>query len=236
MAFLIGGSGVQAPNGSYSTTFSGGNENPIDEDGVWVNGNTVGLDWGDVAITNGIAHGKHVNEPFSDPTAILTGTFSADQECEGVIQGVDTQGASCGAEVELRLRSVVSANVNRGYELLYSTRTTSTYMQLVRWDGPVGEGNFEVLATWNLPTIPAPANGYKVKYRCTGEDPTTHTVWVYDNDAEDNLLFTDTFSETVSVWTDGNPGMGFWIGSDCLGTLDDEHLFGFTSFSASNVA
>lgn len=227
---VVGDVGLLIPSGGlslppYSTTFSGGNEDPISEGGVWVNGLAVGEDWGDCAITNGIAHGKHVPTQFADPTAILTGTWPADHEAEGIIQGVDTQGGTCGAEVEIRTRSVVSAGVNRGIEFLWSTRTASNYLQIVRWNGPLGD--FDLL--YNTDPGVTPTNGFTLRGRSVG---TTHTVEILNGVG--SIVFTDAVTD--ATFSDGNPGMGFYIGSSCLGDLGPEDDFGFESYAAREVA
>lgn len=225
---VTGDAGLLIPSGGgapslppYSTTFSGGNANPISEGSRWVNGLAVGVDWSNCAITSGIAHGKHVATQFADPTAVLIGTWPANQEAEGVIQGVDTQGAFCGAEVEIRTRSVVSPGVNRGIEFLWSTRTSSNYLQIVRWNGDLGD--FTEL--YNTDPGVAPTNGFMLRGRSVG---TTHTVEILNTLGA--IVFTD--SVTDATFSDGNPGMGFYIGSSCLSDLSTEHLFGFTSFAA----
>ena len=41
---------------SYSTDFST-DENPVDEDGMWLNGKKDGIDWTDCIVSNGFVHG-----------------------------------------------------------------------------------------------------------------------------------------------------------------------------------
>ena len=45
-----------APVRSYSTDFEH-DEAPISEGGMWLNGGTDGIDWVDIVIENGVAHG-----------------------------------------------------------------------------------------------------------------------------------------------------------------------------------
>jgi hypothetical protein len=51
-----------------------------------------------------------------------------------------------------------------------------------------------------------------------------NVITTYVNGAQIN-------STTDSVWTDGNPGMGFWRGAPSTPQND----FGFTSFSATSL-
>src|SRR4030095_9477408 len=59
-------------------------ENPISEGGHWINGGTAGLDWGNVLTTPGKVFGDQTpgSPPYKDPTAILTGSWGADQAAE----------------------------------------------------------------------------------------------------------------------------------------------------------
>lgn len=214
----------------FSTVFSGtSDEDPVSQGGIWVNGETDGVNWSDVAITNGIAHGRHNGVQFRDPTAILIGDWPSDQEAEGVITGVDTQGALCGQEVEIRLRSLVSPGVNRGYEIFWATRTSSNYFEVARWNGDPDD--FTQLVAPFDPGV-APVNGRMIRARATGSNPVVLTWWIIDTDGS-TVLHTSSFNDSAAErWTDGNPGMGFYIGTSCLGSLGDEHLFGFTSFAA----
>jgi hypothetical protein len=53
---LAWSSGPQALARTYTTTFPL-TENPISEGGNWINGKAVGLDWANLATTNGMAIG-----------------------------------------------------------------------------------------------------------------------------------------------------------------------------------
>src|SRR6185295_17646134 len=48
-----------SPVRSYRTRFPL-TEDPISEDGLWVNGKTDGIDWADVVTEHGVAHGGKV--------------------------------------------------------------------------------------------------------------------------------------------------------------------------------
>jgi len=57
----------------YTTNFRA-SENPLSEDGAWINGATTGLDWCDVQTSPGLAWGVGpCPVEYADPTAILKG-------------------------------------------------------------------------------------------------------------------------------------------------------------------
>ena len=124
----------------YVTNFSA-TENPISE-GNWINGLAVGVDWGDVAIASGLAFGTNSGS-YADPTAILAGSWGPDQMAQATVYSVNqTDGVF--EEVELRLRSAISAHSNTGYEINFRcSKTNNAYSQIVRWNGPLG--NFTYL-------------------------------------------------------------------------------------------
>lgn len=222
--------GVQSASGPrvVSLDFTGQNEPLISQGGLFtMHGHTTGLDWADVRVTNGIAHGLHKNEPFSDPTSLIALPWSPDQEAEGRITGVGTQGEFCGAECELRFRSVITPHVNRGYELLWATRPDNNYLQWVRWNGAIQQ--FAELQNWNAPVIPV--NNYWLRGRAEGTNPVTLTWWILDQSG--SVLESDVIQDASPLrWLDGSIGLGFWRGGSCLGDLSTQHQFGFTRFIA----
>ena len=120
--------------GNYSTSFSA-TENPISEGGVWINGGTTGLDWGNVATIPGLAYGTSLNSQYADPTAVLTGTWAPDQEAQGTVK---INGSINGVrELELRLHTTITPHSITGYEIDYALG--GSYMQIVRWNGPLND-------------------------------------------------------------------------------------------------
>ena len=80
--------------GSYSTNFPL-TENPISENGRWINGKAVGLDWSDVSTTGGFARGQQTpdgggSKNFNDATALLAGSWGPDQTAQAVVRNVST--------------------------------------------------------------------------------------------------------------------------------------------------
>jgi hypothetical protein len=209
-----GAGGAAAPGAQYSTNFPL-TENPISEAGRWINGAAVGLDWADVQTTGGFAGGVGpASAAFSDPTAIVSGTWGPNQTVTATVYSV---GASdkCNQEVELRLRSNISAHSNTGYEVNFRTPNNgSAYVEIVRWNGPVKSFTYVARAT-----RVGVSNGDVVKATMVGD-----TIKAYING-------TLIVSGTDATYTTGNPGIGFNYG--CGNTYN---AFGFTSFSAADGA
>jgi len=214
-------SGAEAIAGIYTTNFPL-TENPISERGHWVNGKTVGLDWNDISTTPGLAIGHEPgNVNYADATALLTGTWGADQTAQATVD-VGTTYDSDYPEVELRLRSTLSAHTCSGYEISFkATTSSSAYLIIVRWNGPFG--NFTVLTDLSGSQYRV-ANGDIVKATIVGK-----TITGYINGVS-MAQVTDT------TYANGNPGMGFNFycsSGTCLGTNSG---YGFTTFTASDSA
>lgn len=208
-------SGSEATLRTYTTSFPL-TESPISDSGNWVNGMDVGLDWHNVVTTPGLAMGTDAAEAFSDPTALLTGTWSADQMVEATVYSVN-QTESCYQEVEIRLRSQMSAHSITGYEILFRClKTSEAYLAIVRWDGALGD--FTYLSSKNGSQYGV-TNGDVVKASISG-----NAITVYING-----VLVD--SVTDGTYATGNPGMGFDYG--CGTTYED---FGFTKFTASDLS
>jgi hypothetical protein len=200
-----------AASGSTYTTNFPSTENPISEGGRWINGGTTGLDWSDVSTTPGLAIGHEVNANYSDATAILTGTWPANQYAQATVYW-NPNGNEPVPEVELRLRSAMSAHVNRGYEITFG----GGYLIIVRWNGPFQDFTYPYLLELNGSQY-TPKTGDVIKATIVG-----NTISAYKNGV---LMGT----ATDGTWTDGAPGMGFNSGTHG-GTYDN--TYGFTSFTA----
>ena len=74
---------------TYSTSFPL-TENPISERGKWVGGQSAGGNlWGNVQTSGGMAYGVSEPTTFGDPTAILTGSWAANQQAQVTVK-IDT--------------------------------------------------------------------------------------------------------------------------------------------------
>jgi hypothetical protein len=204
------------PVGSYSTTFPA-TENPLAERGVWRNGQTDGLDWRDVRTTPGLAFGTQPGTgapPYDDSTALLAGTWSPDHTAQATVRIV-TPSAVGQREVELRLRSTITAHACAGYEILCNVVTNPSYgIQIVRWNGALNSYTY----LGNTPALHC-VDGDVLKATIQGSPPTI-TVWL---NGTMKLQATDA---NPSPPTTGSPGIGFWN----EGATSAE--YGFSAFSA----
>src|SRR5208283_1411681 len=122
---------------SYATSFAL-IENPISERGAWVGGQSAGGNlWGDVRTSGGMAYGVSEPTKFGDPTAILTGSWAANQQAQATVK-INKTPTVCCHEIEVRLRVTISANSITGYEVYCSIVPGSKYCHIARWSGPNG--------------------------------------------------------------------------------------------------
>ena len=218
---------------SYSTSFASppAPENPISEAGNWINGQANGTDWKNVATTAGMAFGTQTGfDNFADSTAILTGTWGADQSAQAVLHIVQQDSGVVAEESEIRLRSSLTTTpcsgqstggCATGYEINFSAVTGNNYVQIVRWNGPLG--NFTMLAS----TQPAVHDGDTVKATISG-----NTITAYINGVQVLQTTDSTYNSTYCASHPCNPGMGFYL-QNGSGTGTNSH-FGFSSFQASD--
>jgi hypothetical protein len=201
---------------SYSTRFPV-SENPVSENGNWECGKTTGLDWADIATSDGRAYGLESGVTgYDDSTALLTGNWGPSQTAEATVYVTHPTDALW-EEVELRLRSALSPHVATGYEILFSCRNSAkAYEDIVRWDGPLAKFTYlshKVGAEYGV------ATGDVVKATMVG-----NLITVYKNGAV-------MAQATDGTFTTGRPGIGFFL-SGGKGTNRD---YGLTSFSATDA-
>ena len=92
---------------------------------MWINGGTTGLDWHDLSTTPGLAIGHQSGSSYTDGTALLTGSWPPDQTAEALVHAKNPND-SCYQEVELRLRSALSAHTCTGYEVSFKATKTGS--------------------------------------------------------------------------------------------------------------
>jgi hypothetical protein len=212
---------------SYSTVFPL-TENPISEGGKWINGQTVGLDWNNVYTSGGFAGGVGPSSnTYADPTAILAGSWGPNQTVLARVR-VSAPGAYY-QEVELRLRSAMSAHSSTGYELNYAVSgSRGSYIGIVRWNDRLGS------FTESNKLGPGTVCSYpKVGAGCTE----VTGIAVKDGDIIKGTAVGNTISAYLNgtliaqvvdgTYTSGAPGIGFDFG--CDSTYAN---FGFSKFSA----
>jgi len=203
---------------TYSTEFSL-NENPISESGNWINGQSAGLDWANVATTNGVAIGLQSGlAGFDDGTALLGGNWGPDQFVTARVYIGQRPPPGILGEVEFRLRSSLSPHHCDGYEVLFSVKGGSDcYISVVSWNGPLGD--------WTALDIRGGAqyvinDGDEVKASIVGNVITAY------------IRGEKVVEVTDDRFTFGSPGIGFYLYGGTGGNAD----FGLTSFTATDVA
>jgi len=201
---------------NYSTSFTG-TENPLSEGGVWINGGSVGLDWSNCQKYANHATGTVITGGSSgadDATAVLAGSWQADQRCWGTLLTDSVN--NIGTEVELRLNTTITANSITGYEIDCGLQSGLQGIQIVRWLGPIG--SFIILPPGFVPPPAAFTTGDIIYSSNVGG-----LISVYLNG-------TLVVQATDTAYTNGSPGIGFW-NSNTLGLFD---TFGLKNFSASD--
>ena len=205
-------SSAEAIATTYTTSFPL-TENPISEGGNWVNGGTVGLDWCNVSTTPGKAYGTETGSiNYDDSTALLTGTWGPNQTVQATVY-TTVAGNSNWEEVELRVRSSLSAHNCTGYEINFSVNPSNPYVQIVRWNGAFGSWT-ELNGTGSY----GAKNGDVIKATVSGS---TITAYINGN---------QVLTATDSTYPTGSPGMGFYA----QGTGITDSQYGFTNFSATD--
>ncbi len=213
-AFLLMATTISnAPARTYTTTFPL-IENPISEKNNWINGKTAGLDWANIRTTKGFAFGTESGGGgYDDSTALVAGNWGPDQIAEATVHTLN-QNDNLYEEVELRLRSSLSAHSATGYEINFRcSKTGGTYVQIVRWNGPLGK--FSYITTTKGPGL---SDGDVVKAIIIGK-----VITAYINGVQ-------VLQGTDSTYSNGSPGVGFFLQSG-TGMNGD---YGFTRFTATD--
>lgn len=207
--------GTASTHRTYRTSFPRA-ESPISERGNWEGGKTAGLDWADVATTPGLAFGLEPGDRgYDDATALVTGAWGPDQTVQATVHSVN-QSDRFYEEVELRLRSSLSAHRATGYEVLFRcSQTNNAYTEIVRWNGPLGDFTY-------LGRLKGARFGVKegdvVRATIAGNLITAYINGVQVAQASD------------STYGTGRPGMGFFL----QGAAGVNRDYGFSSFAASD--
>ena len=194
---------------TYTTSFPL-KEDPMSEGGRWVDGKAVGLDWGNVSTTPGLAIGHAGPKRFADATSLLKGTWGPTQTAEAV---VFSKKVFRYPEVSLRLRSSMWAHHCDGYEISNSLKSdASAYLIIVRWNG--GLADFTYLAQLHGKQYGV-TTGDVVKATIVG-----NVITAYKNGVQLGQV-------TDNTYTTGNPGLGFNEGKN--------GDYGMTRFTATDA-
>jgi hypothetical protein len=202
-----GGAGGD-PSQSYTTNFPLP-ETSLSEAGRWINGGTAGLDWDNVQTQVNFAQGTSPTGKFTDSTAVLAGTWAADQSAEATVR-IRTVNLVCCHEVELRLRTTILPHSITGYEINCSVAKGQPYIEIVRWNGALN--NFTYVARRNGTGC---ADGDVLKATIVAG-----TITVFKNEAE-------ILRGADNNYASGAPGIGFYETDKNVG------YYGFSSFTAS---
>jgi hypothetical protein len=214
------GCSMSGSSQTYSTRFEG-IEGPLSEGGRWTNN---GIDWTQIRKEYGIASGTQTGTntgiyKFNDSYAHLSG-FPPDQEAWGEARFARPN-ASCNQELEILLRFTSVPHRTTGYECFARCLNgTSSYVQIVRWDGPLGK--FTYLAD-KRGTNYGLNNGDIVRASIVG-----NVITVYINGVEKARVTDDTFKT-------GNPGIGEFLACDTGQGIGSNSDFGFSSFTARGL-
>jgi hypothetical protein len=201
------------PVRSYTTRFQL-DEDPISEGGKWINGRKDGIDWYNVITKNGLAYGAVSKGAYTDPTALLAGTWGKNQTVKATVFSRN-QTEKYYQEVEIRLRSTLTPHHCTGYEVFWRClKTQKAYAEIVRWNGKVGD--------WTSLKKHTGAQ-YGVK------DGDLVEATISGNVIKGYVNGVEVISATDNTYKEGNPGMGFNFGVE-LSNGD----FGFTSYEVDS--
>jgi hypothetical protein len=191
-------------------------ENPISEGGKWINGKAQGLDWSNVATTPGLAFGTQTGSGgYNDSIAILAGSWGPNQSATATVHSINQVGGNTFQEVEILLRWTIGAHVAKGYEINFrALKSSESYTQIVRWNGPLG--NYTLLDSRG-------GLNYGIK------DGDVVKATIVGNVITGYINGVQVIQGTDSVFTTGNPGVGFFLRG--AGVNSD---FGFSRFTASD--
>ncbi len=184
----------------YTTNFPTA-EDPISEGKKWRNGKTTAVDWSNVETVPGLAFGtesgrKAGANAYDDSTALLSGSWPPDQTAAATVHNVN-QNADVFEEVELRLRSSLSAHRSTGYEILFRClNSAQAYASIVRWDGPLGSFTYLEQATGPQYKL---ADGDLVSASIHGT-----VISAFINGKQ-------VMQTSDATYSSGSPGMGFWL-------------------------
>jgi hypothetical protein len=210
--------GVPAASGGHRTFTTNFRrpEQPISEGGNWECGKTAGVDWADVATTQGLAFGLESGTGgYDDSTALVTGPWGPNQTAEATVHTVN-QFDKATQEVELRLRSALSPHSATGYEINFSCmKNKDAYSEIVRWNGPLGSFTYIVHKQGAQYGV---SDGDVVKATAIG-----NVITVYINGVQVAQAVESTFAN-------GSPGIGFFL----QGGKGSNRDYGFTRFTASD--
>jgi hypothetical protein len=216
------------PVRSYRTEFPH-DENPVSEDGMWLNGKADAIDFTDCVTSNGFIHGApsrmnvleqraeqgnleggEAEGDYDDPTAILSGEWGPNQHGRGVAH-IENPTDEWFQEVQIRLRSTLEPHSITGYEVFFRClKGELGYAEIVRWNGPIGDWT-------SLQRHQGPEYGV--------EHGDVVEATIEGNVIKGFVNGVEKITVTDDAWASGAPGVGFNFG---VGDTYADH--GFSSF------
>lgn len=203
---------------SFTTTFSGGDENPVSEAGRWARNQSNA--WTNMRVVSGNMVGTQVGNDYDDSYAIAQGDFGADYEINTVV----FRHASISAanhEVELEFRFLDDADSVRGYEVLLNKDGT---IQCFRWNDTFSL--FTEITGVGFSNVGSVPSNALLKGKIVGD-----IITIYYDGVQQGTF--DISSIPGTKYTTGNPGLGAF----CRPALDGSNSlhFGFQSATVTRL-
>ncbi len=196
----------------------------MSEGGKWVDGKAVGGGWNNPLSAGGKAYASVLSgatgNRYDDSVAHLSTSvqaFNANQYAQATVYLVSGYTATS-HEVELLLRFSISSNNAHGYEILWGI---SGYIAVVRWNG--APGSYTAIYDPGVGSIPVPRDGDVLRAEISG-----NTITVQRNGS--TVATVDVTSPGGTVWSSGQPGIGFWPVDGAT-----PKNYGWKSFEAGNL-
>jgi len=179
------------------------------------------VDWANVGTTPGLAFGTQTGveawgpTAYNDSTAVLSGAWGANQTATATVHiRKQTDAPGVFEEVELRLRTTITAHSITGYEINFScsANPANFYAQIVRWNGPLGSFT------------------YLNSIKCHIHDGDIVSATVSGNTISVTVNGAPIMSAVDSAFSGGSPGIGFYL----RGATGADANFGFSKYAASD--
>jgi hypothetical protein len=198
----------------------------MSENGMWLTGRHVGIDWSDVITKNGLCYGevsgfRYGGVPerrigqgnlqsgtavgdYDDPTAILTGIWGRNQHVTAKVFSKNPTDKYF-QEIELRLRSTLAPHYCVGYEVFFRPlKTEKGYAEICRWNGDYRSKTYDGLFWTSLARHEGPEYGIK--------DGDVIEAIVEGDVIKGFINGAEVISAKDEVFKSGSPGIGFNFG------------------------
>jgi hypothetical protein len=205
-------------NPSFSTTFSGGDENQVSESGRWARNQSNA--WTNMRVVSGNLVGTQIDNTWDDSYTIAQGSFGADYEIDTVVFR-DASISAANHEIELQFRFLDDADSVRGYEVLLNKDGT---FQCFRWNDSFG--SFTEVSGVGFTNVGSVPNGALFKGKIVGD-----IITIYYDAVQQGTF--DISSISGTKYTTGNPGLGAFTRPSLEGS--NPLHFGFQSATVTRL-